>query len=175
MAHVTIIDEGILHTALVETIRTYPPIKQYAKTIEAYQGQLEEDIGVISAQLPACYVMFSDTVGGAILNREQEIDVTFSILVASASLLDRNTARQGRSVGTSYTPGVYTILRDLRDLLIGNALGIEHIPPLWLVRQHSILITKTMTICQADYVSKGNIIPRTDAYITASQRQPHFE
>lgn len=143
--------------AMLQSLRAAPRLRQIAKTIDTYQGQLETDVGKMVEALPALYVMFEGSEVGALLQREQELAYTFVLIVCATSLRDRNTtARRGAQSQT----GTYTLLQEIREVLIGSRVGIEHMPPFWLQRESAVLNTTSVSIYTAQYTTRGNIIPR---------------
>lgn len=88
------------------------------KTVESYAGQLEGEIGTLTAKLPAVFVMYS----GGTITRDAYGDAThvenFTTLVACRDL-------RGKKQSRTKDGGAYDILNALEATLTDQDLGLE--------------------------------------------------
>ena len=107
----------------------------YVKTLESYQGTLEdvlENPEAMITRFPAILVAF----GGNRYNTEgyptyvYRRRMQFNVIVGSNSLRGEKERRRGRE-------GSYQMLTDVRDLLAGNNLGLQ-ISPLIITSEDPI-------------------------------------
>ena len=149
------IDVGTIEEAVITTIKADPTMSAYLKTCESYQGQLEADLQVLPRLFPAAFVMFERSEYRPMTNEEESADFTFSMLLASQTYQGNIAAR----TGTPGMVGVYTMLRDLRKLLVGQTFGLPDFPPFLLVSEEALLNTKALSVYAAEYKSSGHVIP----------------
>ncbi len=115
----------------------------YAKTLESYQGTLEEALEApdkILVLLPAILVVFAGSSYKEIPVRVFQQQIRFRILVASGTLRGDRERRRG-----SKTPGqigTYQMLTDVRQSLAGNTLD-NTAAPISVVREEPVFIGKT--------------------------------
>lgn len=149
------IDVGIIEQRIIATIKADPTMSAYLKTCESYQGQLEEDLQILPRLFPAAFVMFEHGDYRPMSNEEEEADFTFTLLLASQTYQGNVAARQG----APGMVGVYTMLRDLRILLVGQTFGLPDFPPFLLIEEEAILNTKALSVFGATYKTSGHVIP----------------
>ncbi|RJR38687.1 MAG: DUF1834 family protein [Deltaproteobacteria bacterium] len=101
----------------------------YLKTLKGYAGELDEDAALDNfiRGFPGVLVEVSEATYDAATMPFYLEEATVNLLVGSRSYRSEKAARGGST-------GAYTILKDLRRLLLGKTLGLE-IRPLQLVRQ----------------------------------------
>src|SRR5712691_176171 len=104
-----------IEDGLLTAIRADETLSGYLKTLESYAGHLESDVGHWAWKFPALFVMFSGAVYKPLTQFEEEADFTFSLLCVAQSLRGNITARRGADSAV----GTYTMLGDLRRLLVG--------------------------------------------------------
>jgi len=148
------VDIRDIEDGLLAAIGADPALKGYLKTLESYQGHLEQDVGHLAWKFPAVFVMFSGAVYKPLTQFEEEADFTFALLCVAQTLRGNATARRGDGSAI----GTYTILGDLRKLLVGNTLDLADVLPLWLHQETAVLNTKAMSIYEARYIMHGAII-----------------
>ncbi len=128
-----------IEDAIIATLKA-SVMDGYCNKIDSYQveaGDLEDQIRIFAGQLPCALIMYS---GGEFVhhpNRQQEEEMTFSILVCGQSLRGGGQARRG-AVGT------YQMLDDLRATLTGNKCGLT-ITGLMPVRVDAEINTKVFS------------------------------
>jgi len=114
------------------------PINTYAKTIESYDGQLEQEIGKTLLILPAVLPVFAGdrfteaSGSNTVYNRICDWDV----LVAFRNLRGESATRRGVSGASEI--GIYEALDDVRSKLVGENLGLE-IEPFRILWRRRIL------------------------------------
>lgn len=115
MHTITEIEDAIINTLEASAMN------DYCKKIASYQlegGNLEEQIRIFAGQVPCVLILYSQGTYTHRPNRQQEKELTFSILVCSQSMRGQGQARRG-AVGT------YQMLDDLKAALTGNRCGLE--------------------------------------------------
>lgn len=150
------IDIGTIEDSIITAIKADPTMSGYLKTCESYQGQLEEDLKLLPRLFPAAFVMFQSSDYRPLSNEEQEADFLFSILVVSQTYRGNVAAR----TGAPGLVGVYTMLKDLRILLVGKTFGLPDFPPLLAIREEALLNTTALTVYDAQYKTSGHVIPQ---------------
>lgn len=143
-----------IEDGLLTAIRADELLHGYLRTLETYQGHLEQDVGHQIWKYPAVFVFFDGAAYKPLTQFEEEADFTFSLLCVSQSLRGNITARRG----TDSAVGTYTMLADLRRLLVGNTLDLDDVLPMWLHQEKAVLNTKAMSIYEAKYIMHGAII-----------------
>jgi len=101
----------------------------YLKTLKGYAGELDEDAALANfiAGFPGVLVEVSEAAYEPVTMPFYYEEATVNLLVGARSFRSQDEARGGST-------GAFTILKDLRRLLLGKTLGLE-IRPLELVRQ----------------------------------------
>lgn len=95
------------------------------KEIKSYQGELEEaDIKKMSGKFPAIYVVYGGSGYTAHGMRKQE-KMGLELFVCDKSLRAEEEARRGGAKN----PGTYRMLRECRQLIAGQNLGLEDLTP----------------------------------------------
>ena len=156
MAIMTNVDVLDIEDGILDALRDDPTLLGWLKTIQSYGGELEEEIAHVPHLYPAAYVLYRHGRYAPITPHEEEAAFTFSILVVTLTLTGNQVARRGRSG----VPGNYAILREIRRVLIGNMLGIPLLPPLQVVSEEAVINTRAMSIYDAQYVTRQNVIRR---------------
>jgi phage gp37-like protein len=143
------IEDGLLAAIGADTA-----LHGYLRTLESYGGHLESDLAHIPWHFPAVFVLFAGATYKPLTQFEEEADFTFSLLCVAQTLRGNKPARRGDGAAV----GTYTILNDLRKLLVGNTLGLSDVLPMWLHQETAVLNSKAMSVYDAKYIMHGAII-----------------
>jgi phage gp37-like protein len=144
----------LIEDAIIQTLQQDPTMGAYLKTVESYQGQLEDEL-LVPHLYPAAFVFFLRGDYRPLSNVEQEADFTFSIILVSQTLRGNGAARRG----PPGEPGTYRMLADLRRLMVGQTFGWPDFPNMLLAKEEAIKNTKALSIYDAQYVTRYNVIP----------------
>jgi len=136
-----------LEDALLNRIREQLP---YLAEVDSYQGQIDEDLQIRGVRFPAVLALLEDQSGEQLSKTTTGLTPTFRLLVCCRNLRGEQAARR-----ENY--GVYQILDDLKDALIGQKLGLD-IDGLVFIKEESTLIRKDNVVYSASY-ALGNIWP----------------
>ena len=142
--------------AVVAAIRADATLGTILKTVAPYEGQLEEELGRIPHLFPAVFVFIRDTAYRERTNREEDADLTITLIVASQSLRGQLAARRETD------SGVYAILKGLYRVLTPASLLVASVPdfPLMTLSQEvAVLTTKAMCVYEAQYRVEGILVP----------------
>jgi len=136
------------------------PINGYAKTIEPYAGQLEQEVGKSLLIMPAVLPVFAgDTYSEAnAQNTQYNRTCDWDVLCAVRNLRGDVAALQGAGSGATAEVGIYEMLDDVRAALVGNRLGLEIEPLRILYRRRIVASAKAFIYAvrfqtQLDYVA----------------------
>jgi phage gp37-like protein len=147
------VEDGIL-----AAIRGDEVLAAALKTIESFQGQnlqaIEDELAHTPHRFPGVFVVFVGADYKPLTQFEEEADFTFALLAVAQSLRGNQAARRG----TSGSMGTYSILNELRRLLIGNTLNLTEVLPMWLHREDAVHNSKALSIYEARYIMHGAII-----------------
>lgn len=158
MAVVARITRSIVEQALLRALQGSARLRSLAKTIAPYQGQLDQELTQITDALPGVYVMYERSDARPLTALEYERDFTFTILVCTASLASRNTAR----IGAQNSVGTYDLLDEVEYTLAGSRLGIDNLHEMQLLEEIALVNTISMSIYAATYISRQNTISTAD-------------
>jgi hypothetical protein len=138
-----------IEDAVIDTLRSSSDMGAYCKKIDSFQiesGDLEEQIRLFAGQLPCALIVAS---GGRFVhhpNRQQDEEITFSILVCAQSTRGSGEARRA-------TVGTYRMLDDLRSQLSGKQCGLT-IDPLMPGDWRAEVNTKMFSAYSIDFKTK---------------------
>ena len=132
-----------------ELINTIKQNMSYLKTVDLYQGELDEDdIKKVARRFPAVliYMEAADYVNRGYPLKWQKVSLTF--LVCDKNLRTRKQVRRGSSTN----PGTYKILKDLFDHIYNSDLGLtDQVHPLDIEREEAIVNRAGVSIYAATY------------------------
>ncbi len=129
-----------IEEAIINRLRADMP---YARVVESYAGQLENDVSVMMAGFPAVYVVYNgsdyDWVDAVTHNEAVE----FSVIVAAKNLKGNKEARKN-----DY--GCYQMINDVIQSLTNQTFGLE-IEKLRPVKVSLVGASKSVSIYGIDY------------------------
>lgn len=117
----------------------------YLKTLKGYAGELDEDaaLDTFLRGFPGVLVEVSQADYEAVTMPYYQQEVSVNLLVGARSFRSQEEARGGSA-------GAFTILADLRRLLLGQDLGLL-IRPLLLIRESKLASSTKTVIYLAEY------------------------
>lgn len=93
----------------------------YLKKVESYGGQFDDDLAEVVRAYPAVWVVFAGSGKPKPYDgKKWLVPTTFAVMAAARNVRNEGATRRG-SVGEV---GTYQILADVRDLLLGQDLGL---------------------------------------------------
>ncbi len=115
------------------------------KTIKSYQGELEEDdFKRMVVILPAIFVVYAGSNYVESGPRKND-HMTFMLFVCDRSFRAEDETRRGGTEG----PGVYAMLRGVRDALVEQqVLGLS---PAQIAREEPVFYTRGLSVYSAEY------------------------
>jgi phage gp37-like protein len=112
---------GEIENAIIETIRNASGMA-YLKTVASYGGQFDDDIGKVIRAYPAVWVVYAG--GGKPVKvgpDKWRTPANFAVMVAARNVRNEAATRKG----DANEVGTYQILKDVRNLIINQDLGLE--------------------------------------------------
>ncbi|MFZ6748518.1 phage protein Gp37 [Undibacterium sp. Ren11W] len=117
-----------IETAIIATIKAAAGLN-YLRSVESYGGQFDDDTFDVVRTLPAVWVTFSGS-GKPVQTGEKRFmtPASFAVMCCARSVRSEETTRHD---GPGNEVGVYRILRDVKQLLLMQDLGlaIDHLRP----------------------------------------------
>ena len=127
----------------------------YARIVESYQGELEdEDLQKVLKLFPAVLVVYDSSNYGKLAKGVFDERMRFRVLVASRNLRGEKAARRGDVAMV----GTYQILRDVRGLLANQSLGLD-VGPAEPVAERFVVNTREASIYEAVYETRVDFAP----------------
>ena len=120
----------------------------YARTLDSYQGELEdEDLNRILRLFPAVLVVYDSSRYAKSAQGVYDETMRFRVLVASRNLRGEKAQRRG----DSDVIGTYEMLRDVRGLLANKVVGALDVGPVEPVAERFVVNTRDASIYEAVY------------------------
>ena len=117
----------------------------YAKTIETYAGQLEEEIALLPIQFPALYVMYSGSLLTWVDGQANYNEIaTFTVLAAAKNLRGNEALRKDAAIGC------YRLVKDVLAQIANKnfSLDIEKLRPTEI---RLVYISKIIAVYGAEF------------------------
>lgn len=140
-------------TAILDALEPLKEPDGYLKVLQGYAGEFSEDAalatflrgfpGVLAEITEAVYVRQP----GQYYSQLHDQMVTATLYVGARNWRSQDTARTGDT-------GVYTILADIRRLLLGKTLGLE-VYPLELRREWRLAADRACVLYAAEYLIRN--------------------
>jgi phage gp37-like protein len=127
-------------------VRLQDRLGAYVRTIDSYQGEMEDSPPFQSRRLPAALVRLQQTNAHRATRHSLDLEVVFDILVVDRNL--RGNRENRRAPG-----GVYQMLEDVRQALADQDLGLE-IEPLRLLREEALSNNREKAMYVAVYATR---------------------
>lgn len=126
------------------------------REIKSYGGELEEaDFKKMVANCPAIYVIYGGSGYKSHGARKVE-SPGLTLFVADRTLRGEEEARRGGA----NNPGTYRMLRECRNLLAGQSLGLPDLAPLEILRDTPVWFGNGISIYAQDYeCAQGHLYP----------------
>ena len=120
----------------------------YARIVDSYQGELEdEDLNRVLKLFPAVLVVYDSSRYGKSAQGVYDETMRFRVLVASRNLRGEKAQRRG----DSDVIGTYEMLRDVRGLLANKVVGALDVGPVEPVAERFVVNTRDASIYEAVY------------------------
>ncbi len=127
----------------------------YARIVDSYQGELEdEDLSRVLRLFPAVLVVYDSSRYSKSAKGVYDETMRFLVVVASRNLRGEKAQRRGDVEMT----GTYQMLRDVRGLIANKSLGLDVGPP-EPVAERFVINTRDASIYEATYEISVDFTP----------------